>query len=289
MTAVADRGEHSRGLRAFLRLPGAAVGVSLLALMIVLIVLGPLFAPYSPEETGLAPAGEPPSREHWLGVDLLGRDVASRVLWGGQSVLVIPVISVALAFAIGASLGLVAGYVGGRVDAVVTRVVDVLLAVPPLLSTLVLIAAFGNGTGVVILAVAAVFAPRTLRVLRGATQGVVSREYVLAARARGDTLSWIVGREILPNIAPTLFVELALRLTFAIMFIALLSFLGLGVQPPEPNWGIMVSENRGLLISAPVVVLTPALAIAALAVAVNLLADALTQYFSDAAAPRVML
>jgi peptide/nickel transport system permease protein len=132
---------------------------------------------------------------------------------------------------------------------------------------------------VVVIAVALVYAPSIARVIRAATQAVAPREFVLAARARGDSLAWIVFREIAPNIVPTLLVEVALRLTFGILFIASLSFLGLGVQPPSPNWGVMVSENRDLLSIQPYSVLVPAGAIAVLAISINLVADAMTKYF----------
>jgi len=154
-----------------------------------------------------------------------------------------------------------------------------LLALPPFLLVLVIIAGFGTGESVIVIAVAAVYAPSITRVIRSATQVIRPREFVLVARARGDSLGWITLREIAPNIVPTLLVEIALRLTFAVMFIASLSFLGLGVQPPSPNWGVMVAENRDLLFAYPLAVLVPAAAIAVLAISVNLIADAITVYF----------
>ena len=177
-------------------------------------------------------------------------------------------------------MGLLSGYLGGRLDAAVTRVIDVVLALPPFLLVLVIIAGFGTGEVVIVVAVAAVYAPSIARVIRSATLSIRPREYVLAARARGDSLSWIVFREVAPNVVPTLLVEIALRLTFAIMFIASLSFLGLGVQPPSSNWGVMIAENRDLLLIHPLPVLVPAAAIALLTISINLIADALTTYFS---------
>jgi peptide/nickel transport system permease protein len=278
-----------RGVREFLSLPEGAIGTALVLLMLGVIVIGPFFEPYDPEEAGVGVTRTGPSAANWLGTDLLGRDVLSRVLAGGRSVILLPLIAVAIATALALVIGLLSGYLGGRVDAGVTRLLDVLLAVPYFLTVLVIIAGFGTSNAVVVIAVAFVYVPGMARVLRGATQAVRPREFVLAARARGDSLRWIVFREILPNIAPTLFVEAALRLTFAIMFIASLSFLGLGVQPPAPNWGVMVSEDRTMLFDHPLAPLVPAILIGLLAIGINLIADALTQVFGDERTRRVML
>jgi peptide/nickel transport system permease protein len=143
------------------------------------------------------------------------------------------------------------------------------------------VTAFGTGSTVVVTTVAVIYAPYIIRVLRSATLAVSPLEFVLAARARGEQIRWIVFREILPNIGPTLLVEIALRLTYAVMFIASLSFLGLGVKPPSSNWGVMVAEDRLLLLVHPIGVVVPALLIGVLAISVNLIADALTQFFGD--------
>jgi peptide/nickel transport system permease protein len=273
-----DDDRAGRGLREFLRIPEAAIGVGLFAVMVGVVFIGPLLAPYSPTEIGVGPVGAGPSNEHWLGTDSLGRDVLSRVLSGGVYILLVPIAAVAIAFAIGAVIGVSSAYFGGRVDAVVTRLIDVFLGIPAILTVLVIIAGFGTSTPVVIASVAGVFTPSIARVLRGAAQAVRPREYVLAARARGDTAWWIIFREIVPNIVATIFVELALRITFAILFISTLSFLGLGAQPPSPNWGVMIAESRLILFQNSLAALAPALAIALLAVSINLIADALTQY-----------
>lgn len=277
-----------RGLRVFLRIREGMVGAVLLALMVALMALGPLFAPYGPNEIGDTPAAGP-SSAHWLGTDMIGRDVLSRFLYGGRSVILLPLIAVVISIALACVIGLLAGYLGGWVDAVITRVVDVTLSIPPFLTVLVLLAGFGTGNLVVAICVAAVYVPSVTRVLRAATQAVRPREYIQAARARGESMWWILFREIVPNIAPTLLVEIALRLTFAIMFIASLSFLGLGVQPPTANWGVMVAENRALLFLHPLPVLAPTIAIGVLAISINLIADALAQYFGDESRGEVML
>ena len=265
-------------VRRFLAIPAGLAGSIGLLVILAISLIGPLVAPDNPTATVAAPALGP-SAAHLLGTDELGRDVWSRLLSGGLSVIVLPLIAVSGALIIGCAAGLLSGYLGGWTDKVVTRAVDVLLALPPFLLVLVIIAGFGTGESVIVIAVAAVYAPSITRVIRSATQVIRPREFVLVARARGDSLGWITLREIAPNIVPTLLVEIALRLTFAVMFIASLSFLGLGVQPPSPNWGVMVAENRDLLFTDPLPVLIPAAAIAVLAISINLIADALTTYF----------
>jgi peptide/nickel transport system permease protein len=198
-------------------------------------------------------------------------------MYGARSVILIPLLAALLAFATGGLVGMIAGFVGGRFDQAVGRVLDVMLSLPPLLIVLVIIASVGASTPVLVCSVAAVFAPRVARILRGATQGIVASEYVQAARARGERNMAIVLREILPNISPTVFVEFSVRLTYAIIFMATLNYLGLAIQPPNPNWGVMVSENQGTIALQPLATLAPAIAIGTLSVGVSLIADSATQ------------
>lgn len=269
-----------RRLREFIAIPQAWVGCLMLCLLLLLTIIGPFVAPYGDNVITDQPAAGP-SGQHWLGTDLLGRDILSRVLRGGSSVLLLPLAAVAGAMIVAVIIGLLSGYLGGWLDAIVTRVIDIVLAIPSYLTVLVIITAFGSGSTIVVVTVALVYAPYITRVLRSATQAVAPLEFVQAARARGEPMRWIAFREILPNIGPTLLVEIALRLTYAIMFIASLSFLGLGVQPPSSNWGVMVAEDRLLIIVHPIGVIVPALLIGALAISINLIADALTQFFGD--------
>jgi peptide/nickel transport system permease protein len=277
-----------RRWRSFLAIPQAGLGLSLLVLLLLLVVLGPFIAPDPPNQISDRPIIGP-SAQHWLGTDTYGRDILSRVLHGGSSVILLPLLAVSMAMLVATVIGLLSGYLGGRVDSVVTWVINIALAVPSYLAVLVVVAAFGGGGAVVVTAVAVVYAPYITRVLRSATQAIAPREFVLAAQARGESLPWILFREITPNIGPTLLVEVALRFTYAIMFIASLSFLGLGVQPPSSNWGVMVAENRALLLIHPIGVLVPALLIGVLAISVNLIADALTQFFGDRLHERLMV
>ena len=269
----------ARGVRAFLALTEAKIGLAMFGVILLLIIAGPLVTPYHPETVGAGATAAGSSPDHLLGTDSLGRDILSRVLAGGRSVLLIPAISISVAMVISAALGITGGYRGGRFDNVLTAILDVLLAIPPILLVFVIIAGFGRSDLVVTLAVAWVYIPSITRVLRSATQAERPQEYILAARARGDSLRWIIMQELLPNLLPTLLVDIALRLTFAILFIATLSFLGLGVQPPTPNWGVMASENRDLLYRNANGIFAPVAALAWLAISVNVIADALTRFF----------
>ncbi|HEX4518346.1 MAG TPA: ABC transporter permease [Gaiellaceae bacterium] len=252
-------------------------GVSILIAMLLLVVVGPLLAPHDPTATS-GDTGAGPSSAHLLGTDTLGRDIFSRVLSGGGTVIGLPLVAVVIGLTIGATIGILAGYLGGPLDAVATRVFDVQLAIPGILLALLIVTGFGRGDGVVVAAVALVEIPRFARVLRPATQSVAARDYVLAARARGEGLRWIVFGEILPGVLPTFLTEAALGLTAAVLAIASLSFLGLGVQQPTPNWAVMVSENRELLFTHPFGgVIVPALLMALLAIGINLTVDAMTR------------
>jgi peptide/nickel transport system permease protein len=266
-------------LGGLLRFREAQIGIGIFGAMVALVVIGPFAAPYGAEEVGAGLPSSGPSGQHWLGTDNLGRDVLSRLLAGGSSIILVPVVVIALTMLISLVIGLASGYLGSSLDAVVTRFLDVLLAIPQFLTILVIVAGFGSSTPVLISAIVLAYFPSSSRVVRAAVQAVAPLEFVQAARARGDSLSWILVREVLPNIMPSLLVEMAMRFNFAIVTAASLSFLGLGIQPPSPNWGVMVSENQGLLFQHPWAALAPAIAIAVLAVSVHLIADALTQYY----------
>jgi peptide/nickel transport system permease protein len=256
------------------------VGVSLAIGMLLLIIIGPLVAPHSPTDIGVGPGASGPTSETPLGTDPLGRDILSRFLSGGRLVIILPVVSVVLAFCVGGAIGMFGGYKGGRSDRLVARLIDVMLALPPLLVVLILIASLGTSRGVVVLSVALVFAPRIARILRGATQGVVTNDYVTTAQARGERTPVILVREILPNISAPAIADFALRITWAILFISTLSFLGLGEQPPSSDWGLMVAESREYLASNPIGAAAPVIGIAAISVASNLIADAVSRCIS---------
>ena len=251
------------------------IGVGLGAFMIGLIVLGAFFGPDT--DYNVAAPGSGPSVAHWFGTDALGRDVLSRFLHGGTSVLLIPLIAVTLSLIIGGSLGLFGAYYGGWPDIVISKAFDIVLTLPPLLIVLVIIGGLGSSNTVLIITVALVYAPGLGRVVRGTAQQIIVNPYVLSAQARGESDVSIIFREVLPNVSGPTLAEFGLRLTYGILFVATLSFLGLGIQPPSPDWGLMVAENRGLITVAPWGTMLPALGITALAVALNLTADALSR------------
>jgi len=264
------------------------IGLAVGAIMLGVIVFGRFFAPYSPNEIGVGVQTMGPSADHLFGTDNLGRDVFSRFLVGGDTILLVPLAAVTLAFVVGGGLGMLGAYTRGVADAFITRTFDLLLTLPPLLLVLVIIAGLGTSSVVLVLTVALVFLPRMGRVLRGATQAVVTNDYVAAAQARGERTHAILVREVLPNIAAPAIADFALRITYAVIFVATLNFLGLGAQPPEPDWGLMVAESRNFLSVQPWATMMPAAGIAALSISFNLIADALTRHLTREAARGVV-
>lgn len=248
------------------------IGVVLLLAGMAVAILGPYVAPYSPTALVGIPL-DPPSPKHWLGADQLGRDVLSRVLHGGRSVLILAALAVLVTFVVGGPLGMLAGYRGGWLDAALSRVADVMMSIPPLILVLIFVFVVGSSNLSIVLLTGLVTAPRVYRIVRGATQAVAEQDFVQAARARGEGSAAIISRELLPNVTGPLLTEAAIRLNFSIMFIATLNFLGLGVQPPSSDWGLMVSEGRVYLGQAPLISVTPALAIAVLTIGINLASD----------------
>lgn len=255
-------------------------GVAITGAIIVVIAVGPALAPHSPEQLGVGPPLSLPSSGLPLGTDQLGRDVFSRFLSGGRMVLLIPLAAVTLATMTGGLLGMLSGYAGGRFDAVVSRVFDVMLTLPPLLVALAVIAGFGSSNAVLLLTVALIFAPQIGRVARGATLSVVTADFTQAARARGERPVTIVVREILPNIVGPLMSDFALRVTYGVLFVASLNFLGLGALPPSPDWGLSVASNYGYVQIQPWATLAPVAGIAALSVGLTLIVDSVIRHVS---------
>jgi peptide/nickel transport system permease protein len=255
------------------------LGIVLLLIGGAVAILGPYVAPHSPTALVGLPL-DSPSGEHLLGTDQLGRDVLSRVLNGGRSVLLLATLAVIVTFIVGGPLGMLAGYRSGKLDAALSRVADVLMSIPPLILVLIFIFVAGSSNLSIVLLTGLVTAPRVFRIVRGATQAVSEQDFILAARARGEGTGAIIGRELLPNITGPLLTEAAIRLNFSIIFIATLNFLGLGVQPPSSDWGLMVSEGRVYLGQAPLISVTPALAIAVLTIGINLVSDQIGVYLA---------
>jgi ABC-type dipeptide/oligopeptide/nickel transport system permease subunit len=252
---------------------GARVGLGLLLLVVLVAVLGPLFAPYSPTEpVGLPGAG--PSSQFLLGTDFLGRDVLSRVLNGGLSTLLLGGAATLLTYAVGVTVGLVAGYTRSFMDPVLMRTVDVFLSFPALLVMLLFVTAFGGSRGVLVGGCVLVLFPGVARIVRTATLEASAKGYVEAAVARGERMAAVLRREILPNIMAPIIADVGIRFSWSIILIASVNYLGLGLQPPTSDWGLMVSENRPILGSNSMAVLAPAAILAVLIIAVNLVGDA---------------
>lgn len=265
-----------RGRLLFVRTPTGLLGIVLLAFVLGVALLGPLFAPHAPDE----PIGIPltgPADGQPFGTDFLGRDVLSRVLWGGRSVLLLAGAATVLAYIVGCVVGLLAGYSRSLLDGVLMRFVDVLLSVPPLIFLLVLATGAGTSEVVLVLGVALVQAPLVSRIVRTATLEQSVRGFVEAAVARGERTTAIVRREILPNIVGPIAADAGLRFTYSILLVASVNFLGLGLQPPAADWALIISENRSGLDLNPYVIAVPALLIALLTIGLNLVGDSIAR------------
>ncbi|POA81641.1 peptide ABC transporter permease [Pseudomonas sp. FW305-E2] len=258
-------------------------GLILVSSVLALIIFGPYFAPFDPTAVNLAPARAPMSTVHWLGTDGLGRDVLSRLLCGGQSIVVLPLVSVSIGYVLAGSLTVYASYKGGAIDSLVTRIFEILMAFPTLLKTLLFVAAFGAHTWVLITSLVISTMPGANRVVRAVVLDEISRDYVWAAKTRGESLTYIIFSEIIPNILGPIAADYSLRITWAIIALSTLSFLGLGVQPPTPDWGLMIQEARASLQDNPWAALVPALAIGALSLGFSFLADAISAHWDSPA------
>jgi peptide/nickel transport system permease protein len=273
MTAVTVRGALAP-LRSSTAL---AVGLGLIALHLVLAVLAPVIGVHEPVAPDSANVLAGPEWTHWLGTDQYGRDILSRTLNGGRYALLVTFLATTIAVAVGTVLGAVTAYADNWFDEVVMRVVDALLSVPSILALLVVVTVFDAGLWVIVLAVTVVYAPAVTRVVRGAARTVITQDYVTAARARGEKPLSIVFREILPNVLDVVLVEYAMRASWIVLLVASLSFLGFGANPPTPDWGLMVQENRTALTVVPLGTLAPIVALATLVVGLNLAADGLSK------------
>jgi peptide/nickel transport system permease protein len=257
------------------RSPALAVGGVSLALVLVLGLVAPWIAPYPTTEQHMLDRLKPPGARFVLGTDQYGRDLLSRTLVGTRPALVLGLGAVALGLALGVPIGLLAGYVGGRLDDLVMRVVDAMLAFPSLLLALLIITALGASLSHALLAIGVANAPGVARIVRSATLSLREAEFVLAARARGERHVYVMFGEIFPNVLAPVIVEATLRIGFAILAGASLSFLGLGVQPPTADWGLMIREARQYVFLSPWPLLAPGAALAVTIVAFNLLGDGL--------------
>ncbi|NGO90105.1 ABC transporter permease [Vreelandella stevensii] len=271
----------SKPLTLLKRMPVTAlVGLLLTFSFLIMAIFAPWLAPYSMSES-VGDMWMGPSADFLLGTDNLGRDLLSRLIYGARTTITIAALATALAFSIGSVLGILAAVYGGWIDQLISRGVDIVMSIPTLIFALVILSVMPSTLLMLILIMGVLDSTRVFRISRAVAVNINVMDYVEAARLRGEGKRWIVFREILPNALTPLVAELGLRFIFAVLFLSSLSFLGLGVQPPEADWGSMVRENRqGIVFGVPAA-LIPAAAIAVLAISVNLVADWILRHTTD--------
>ena len=250
----------------------AQIGLAIVAINLMVAIFAPLIAPFD-QTAVLGDAWADPDWQHWLGLDNLGRDLLSRLIYGARLSIGLALIITALSFFIGIVTGFGAAVAGGWVDQALSRLVDLLLSMPTLIFAFVILSVLGSGLPVLIITIATLDSTKVFRLARSVAVGLVSLEFVEAARLRGEGWWWIITREILPNAIPPLTAEFGLRFCFTFLFIAALSFLGLGVQPPAADWGSMVKDYRDMINFGYAAPIYPAAAIAILTIGVNFIVD----------------
>jgi peptide/nickel transport system permease protein len=253
------------------------IGAGIVAVLVAISLLAPLIAPYTYDSMALAKRFRPPGLEHWLGTDEFGRDVLSRTLYGARLSLLFGFAATLISMVIGVPLGLIAGYRRGALDEWLMRAMDVLMSFPPIMLGLLVLAVTPPALWKAIVAVGIVYVPITVRIARSVTLDLVHEEFILAAHARGEGMGYVLAAEILPNAWPPIIVEASLRVTFAILLGAALSFLGMGAQPPSSDWGLMISEARPFIDKAPWIALAPGFAMCVTVIGINLLGDGLRE------------
>jgi peptide/nickel transport system permease protein len=261
-------------VRMLLRSAPFLFGIAILIFWVVMAIIGPVIVPYGADDTDLLNTLTAPDADHWFGTDQYGRDVFSRVIVGSRDILIVAPLATLLGTLVGTILGLVTGYARGITDDVISRIVDAFLALPLLILAMLVITALGASNATVIIVIGLSFGLIVGRTVRAAVLGERDLDYVAAANLRGEKPAYILFVEILPNVMPPILVETTVRLGYAIFTVASLSFLGLGIQPPSPDWGLSISQNYGLIGGGYWwTVLFYALAIGSLVVGVNLTAD----------------
>jgi peptide/nickel transport system permease protein len=266
--------------------PTYVVSIAIIVGFVLIGIFAPWIMPHDPTEFLSYDPFEMPSATSWLGTDYLGRDLLSRLIDGTFITLAMAFTATCLALLIGGSLGLLAAAQGGLLDTLLSRIVDVLLSLPKIIVGLVVVAALGPSVSVIVVVAAVVYASGVFRLARALAQDLINKDFIQVARSRGEGLAWILFGEILPHVIRPLAADFAIRMAFAILFLSSLSFLGLGVQPPLSDWGGMVRENLQGLSSGSLAPVYPALAIASMAVALNLLVDTLAERQDEGTMPR---
>lgn len=267
-----------QGLRLLPESKVAMAGAGVVVFWVLVAIFAPLIAGYNPNEINYDSIGEHlPSDAHWLGTDKLGRDILSRLVWGGRVVLIVAPLAVFSAYVAGTIMGTIAGYFGGWVDLIVTRISDVIMSFPVLVLYVILIVALGPSAVNIIFAVTISSAPSIGRIVRGLILELKTHEYQMAAQIRGETPFYIILVELLPNARGPMITDACIRMGWVIIAIGVLGFLGLGLPPPDPDWGGMIKEGSRVMISWPHMALIPAIAISSLVVGFNLLADGIRE------------
>jgi peptide/nickel transport system permease protein len=255
------------------RIPLAAmIGLFFTGLYFLTAIFAGVIAPYGMAEV-VGDSWEPWSSAHWLGTDTIGRDLLSRMIWGGQTTIFVAAAATALSFITGSVLGFTAAVLGGWMDQMLSRTVDLVMAIPSLIAALLILSIMPSSLITLIIVIGLLDCTRVFRLSRAVAVDITVMDYVEAARLRGEGTLWIIFREILPNALSPLVAEMGLRFIFAVLFISTLSFLGLGIQPPMADWGGIVKENKEGIVYGIPAALIPAVAIASLAISVNLVAD----------------
>ncbi len=254
---------------------GLIAGAGGLAVVVLLVLLVPFLLPFDAETMSIDAILAPPSATHWAGTDQLGRDIFVRTVLGGRSTLSLALAATILGVSLGALIGMVTGYRRGLLDEVVMRLMDALMALPSIILAMLVLVAVGSGPAAILLAIVFIFAPRSARITRSVVLNVVSQDFVAAASVVGESQASVLFREILPNIWPNILVEACLRFSYAILIISALGYLGIGVQPPTPDWGLMIADGTSFITVAPWMIIAPAAGIVLSVISVNLLGDSL--------------
>ncbi len=263
------------------RVPKSLIfGGAVVGLFLILAIIGPYITPYPFDELHFGTRLSPPSSDFWWGTDRYGRDIFSRVIAGARLTVFMAGAGTIIGVTIGLLIGLFSGYVGGWIDEILMRLTDIAMSFPGLLLAMLVVAALGSNEINAVLSIGIVFTPKVARVVRSATLGLRHVQFVEAAEVRGESNSYIIFREILPNVWPPIIVETCIRLSYAVLLVVSLSYLGLGAQPPAPDWGLMIAKERAFLVTAPWVVYAPAAAIVSLIIGVNLLGDGMREWLA---------